>query len=432
MSTGYNRALYQGLFVKIYAAIRDQDPRVIVKKIFLLTISGENRPGMCTRITAVLAENQASVLDIGQAVIHDTLSLGLLIGLDLNRSIDGVVDEIKATLSHCDIRLKYSEVDEKDYSSWVDGHGQPKHVITLIARTLSAKSISAVSHVLANHGLDIYHVTRLTGRIPVDKIPDQTQACVEFIARGQVESITDLRVELMTLSSELDVDLAYQEDNVYRRNRRLVVFDMDSTLIQQEVIVELAKEAGVGEQVADITEAAMRGELDFSQSLERRVALLKGLNESVMEKVANRLTLNEGADRLVKQLKALSFKTAILSGGFDYFGHSLSQKLGIDHVYANQLEIVDGVLTGKVLGQVVDADRKAELLKKLTVEQGLTLQQTIAVGDGANDLKMLSIAGMGVAFHAKPVVRESADYALTNLGLDAILYLMGYSDGDKI
>ena len=392
---------------------------------------------MCTQITAVLAENQASILDIGQAVIHDTLSLGLLISLNSNESsatelIETVISEIESTLSHCDIRLKYSQVSDKDYANWVAGHGQPKHVITLIARTLSAKSIASVSEVLANHGLDIYHVTRLTGRIPIDKIPDQTRACVEFIARGQVGSATDLRVELMSLGSKLGVDLAYQEDNVYRRNRRLVVFDMDSTLIQQEVIDELAREAGVGEQVAEITEAAMRGELDFSQSLERRVSLLKGLNESVMEKVAARLKLNEGADRLLKQLKALGFKTAVLSGGFDYFGNFLSRKLGIDYVYANRLEIENGLLTGKVLGKVVDADRKAELLQKLALEQGLTLQQTIAVGDGANDLKMLSIAGMGVAFHAKPLVRESADTALTNLGLDAILYLMGYSDGDKI
>ena len=392
---------------------------------------------MCTQITAVLAENQASILDIGQAVIHDTLSLGLLISLNSNESsgtelIETMISEIESTLSHSDIRLKYSQVSDKDYANWVAGHGQPRHVITLIARTLSAKSIASVSEVLANHGLDIYHVTRLTGRIPIDKIPDQTRACVEFIARGQVGSATDLRVELMSLGSKLGVDLAYQEDNVYRRNRRLVVFDMDSTLIQQEVIDELAREAGVGDQVAEITEAAMRGELDFSQSLERRVSLLKGLNESVMEKVAARLKLNEGADRLLKQLKALGFKTAVLSGGFDYFGNFLSRKLGIDYVYANRLEIENGVLTGKVLGKVVDADRKAELLQKLVLEQGLTLQQTIAVGDGANDLKMLSIAGMGVAFHAKPLVRESADTALTNLGLDAILYLMGYSDGDKI
>jgi len=402
----------------------------MIEKIFLLTISGENKPGMCTQITSVLANNDAEILDIGQAVIHDTLSLGLLIGISGNKDVVELVRAIELALNHCDIRIKSAEISEQDYSHWVAGRGKPKHVITLIARTLSARAIAEVSRVLANYGLDIYHVTRLTGRIPIDKIPEQTQACVEFIARGEVDSVMSLRTELMSLSSQLGVDLAYQEDNVYRRNRRLIVFDMDSTLIREEVIDELAKEAGVGEQVAEITEAAMRGELDFRQSLRKRVSLLEGLPETVLEKVASQLHLNDGADRLLKQLRELGFKTAILSGGFDYFGNYLQKKLGIDYLYANRLEIVDGKLTGKVLGEIVDADRKAALLAQLAAEQGLTLQQTIAVGDGANDLKMLGIAGMGVAFHAKPVVRESADYALTNLGLDAILYLMGYSDKD--
>lgn len=402
----------------------------MIEKIFLLTISGENKPGMCTQITSVLANNDAEILDIGQAVIHDTLSLGLLIGISENKDVGKLTNAIETSLGDCDIRIKAVEISEQDYSHWVSGRGKPKHVITLIARTLSAKAIADVSKVLANYGLDIYHVTRLTGRIPVDKIPQQTQACVEFIARGEVDSVMSLRTELMSLSSQLGVDLAYQEDNVYRRNRRLIVFDMDSTLIREEVIDELAKEAGVGEEVSKITESAMRGELDFRQSLKKRVSLLEGLSETVLEKVAAGLHLNDGADRLLKQLRELGFKTAILSGGFDYFGNHLKEKLGIDYVYANKLEIVDGKLTGKVLGEIVDADRKAALLEQLAKEQGLTLQQTIAVGDGANDLKMLGIAGMGVAFHAKPVVRESADYALTNLGLDAILYLMGYSDKD--
>ena len=404
----------------------------MLKKIYLLSISGENRPGMCTPITTVLAENDASVLDIGQAVIHDTLSLGILISLAEDKSIDEVTGTIKSALSHCDIRLKYAQIDDTDYSHWVRGHGKPKHVITLIARTLSARAIAAVSQILATHGLDIYHVTRLTGRIPVDRVTDQNQACIEFIARGEVNCVLDLRADLMTLGADLGVDLAYQEDNVYRRNKRLVVFDMDSTLIREEVIDELAKEAGVGAEVAAITERAMRGELDFSQSLVARVALLEGLPENLMATVAARLNLNEGAQRLVKQLKNLGFKTAILSGGFDYFGNYLRDQLGIDYVYANRLEVKQGLLTGKLLGDIVDADKKAELLKMLAADQGLTLQQTIAVGDGANDLKMLSIAGMGVAFHAKPVVRESADYALTNLGLDAILYLMGYSDREQL
>ncbi len=400
----------------------------MTEKIFLLTLSGDNRPGMCTQITSILAEKNASVLDIGQAVIHNTLSLGLLISLPAEIRIEDVTVSIERVLSDCDIRIKSSTVSEHAYERWVDGQGKPKHVITLIGRTLSARAISVVSEVLARHGLDIYHVTRLTGRIPIDKIPEQTQACVEFMARGEVASALDLRTELMSAGTDLGVDLAYQEDNVYRRNRRLVVFDMDSTLIREEVIDELAQEAGVGAEVQAITEAAMRGDIEFTQSLLQRVALLEGLPESAMEAVAGRLSMNEGADRLLRRLKSLGFKTAILSGGFDYFGTRIQAQLGIDHLYANRLEIRDGKLTGKLLGEVVDAERKAKLLKQLAAHQGLVLQQTIAVGDGANDLKMLGVAGMGVAFHAKPMVRESADYALSTLGLDAILYLMGYSD----
>ena len=291
-------------------------------------------------------------------------------------------------------------------------------------------NIQAVSAVLAQHGLDIYHVRRLTGRVPIEAISQQNQACVEFIARGSVDSVQVLRNELMALGSGLDADIAYQEDNIYRRHRRLVAFDMDSTLIQEEVIDELAKRAGAGERVAKITEAAMRGDIDFKESLRQRVASLEGLSESVLAEIAVNLNLNEGAYRLMSGLRRMGLKTVILSGGFTYFGRYLSEKLGIDFVHANELEIVDGKMTGRVVGDIVDGERKAALLREIAGEQGLGLEQTIAVGDGANDLPMLSVAGMGIAFHAKPVVQASANYTLSNLGLDAILYLMGVSDNE--
>ena len=383
---------------------------------------------MCSRINAVLSEQNADILDIGQSVIHDTLSLGMLIRVQSESSLAPIQSELDALLATCDARLRVRDVSLDDYQEWVSGHGSPKHVVTLLSRQLTAKNIQAVSQILADHELDIHHIRRLTGRMPIEAISEQTQACVEFIARGPVPSKESLRAELMELGSNLDADIAYQEDNIYRRNRRLVVFDMDSTLIQEEVIDELAKRAGVGEKVSKITEAAMRGEVDFKESLKQRVASLEGLSESVMLDIARDLNLNEGAGRLLSTLRKLGFKTAILSGGFTFFGRYISKQLDIDYVHANELEIVDGVLTGRVIGDIVDGAKKAVLLKEIAASLGFGLEQTIAVGDGANDLPMLSTAGMGIAFHAKPLVQASANYTVSNLGLDAILYLMGMSD----
>ena len=398
--------------------------------IYLLTISGYNRPGLCSQITQVLADCQVEILDIGQSVIHDTLSLGMLVATGSESDLIETQSTLDKLLAACDARLRVRAVSAEDYRHWVDGHGQPKHVITLLSRKMAATNIQAVSAVLAQHGLDIYHVRRLTGRVPIEAISQQNQACVEFIARGSVDSVQVLRNELMALGSGLDADIAYQEDNIYRRHRRLVAFDMDSTLIQEEVIDELAKRAGAGERVAKITEAAMRGDIDFKESLRQRVASLEGLSESVLAEIAVNLNLNEGAYRLMSGLRRMGLKTVILSGGFTYFGRYLSEKLGIDFVHANELEIVDGKMTGRVVGDIVDGERKAALLREIAGEQGLGLEQTIAVGDGANDLPMLSVAGMGIAFHAKPVVQASANYTLSNLGLDAILYLMGVSDNE--
>ena len=313
----------------------------------------------------------------------------------------------------------------------MQGQGKDRFIVTILARKITAKHIAAVTSIVAGHNLNIDHINRLSGRISLGEQSLDQKACVELSVRGAPSDITRMRAQFLAAAGDLGVDIAFQKDNAYRRNRRLVCFDMDSTLIEAEVIDELAKAAGVGAEVSAITELAMAGELDFTQSFKRRVGLLKGLDESVLEGIARNLPVTEGAEDLIRALKALGYKTAILSGGFTYFGRYLQQKLGIDYVYANELQIENGKVTGEVKGQVVDGQRKAELLKQLAEKENLNLQQVIAVGDGANDLPMLSLAGLGIAFRAKPLVKQSADHAISELGLDGILYLLGVRDRDS-
>lgn len=394
-----------------------------MKELVLISISGLDKPGVTAALTEVLSEAKVNILDIGQAVIHQHLLLGML------AEVPGDLQEVEARLkqraSELDMVVRYESVSHQSYEEWVKLQGKPRHILTLLARRITAHQISQISKVLLQHQLNIDNVTRLSGRVSLEEITNRTQACVEFSVRGEVQQEAHVRESLMELAMQLDVDIAFQEDNVFRRNRRVVVFDMDSTLIQMEVIDELAKRAGVGEQVSAITEQAMRGELDFKQSFTKRVALLKGMQESVLQEVADCLQMTEGAEKLIRVLKKLGYKTAILSGGFNYFGRLLQQRLGIDYIFANELEIEDGVVTGKVKGEVVDGPRKAALLREIAEKEGISLEQVIAVGDGANDLPMLSIAGLGIAFRAKPIVKASAKQSLSTLGLDGILYLMG-------
>lgn len=402
------------------------------KNIILITLSGEDKPGITSAVTTIMAQYQANILDIGQSVIHNQLNLGLLAELDDQAKEAAFLQEIETCAQAMGITAGFERVNVDSYTQWVNQQGKSRHIVTLLAKKITAEHIAAVTAVGVEYGLNFDNITRLSGRIPLDEVNAQSKSSVEFTARGEVADLAQLRQALMKLSASLDVDIAVQEDNLYRRNRRLVCFDMDSTLIDAEVIDELAIEAGVGEQVAEITEAAMRGELDFNESFSRRMALLEGLDESVLEKVAARLRLNDGAEKLMHYLNKLGYKTAILSGGFDYFGRYLQRKLNIDYVYANQLDIVDGKVTGKVVGTVVNGQRKAELLQELAAKENINLEQVIAVGDGANDLPMLSIAGLGIAFQAKPLVKESAKQSISQLGLDAILYLIGLRDRDTL
>ena len=404
-----------------------------MRELLLLKISGPDKKGLTAELSLILARYNIRVLDIGQEVIHNHLSLGMLVEVPNEFKSAPVLKDLLFTVHTLGLQISFTPISDKDYDTWVGEQGKPRYLLTLLAREIKAGQIARVATSVARHNMNIDAITRLSGRLPLQKRhAGNTKACVEFSVRGTLKNEKRFREEMLAITDDLGIDIAFQEDNIYRRNRRLVVFDMDSTLITTEVIDELAHEAGAGKEVAAITEQAMRGEIDFTVSLQRRVSKLKGLDESVLQKVAKRLQLTEGAESLFFNLHNLGFKTAIISGGFTYFGHYLQKKLNIDYVFANTLEIADGKLTGRVLGKIVDGKRKAELLEHIAKKENISLEQTIAVGDGANDLPMLGKAGLGIAFRAKPIVKESAGQAISTLGLDAILYLMGFRDRESL
>jgi phosphoserine phosphatase len=401
-----------------------------VRKILLISISGEDKPGITEAISEVLMRHDCDILDISQSVIHDNLNLGLLARTPLGHELDYIKSEIFPSIDAFAVKVRFQEISEESYSHWVEQQGKPRHIVTLLSRRVTAEHIARVSAVTVKHQLNIDKITRLSGRVPLERMESSIRSCVELSLRGVPNQLDEFRSSLLEMSSDMDVDIAYQEDNIFRRNRRVVVFDMDSTLIDSEVIDELAKETGTGDKVSKITAAAMHGEIDFKESFSQRLRFLEGLDESVLEKVFLRLNLTEGAEDLMSTLKLLGYKTAILSGGFDYFATRIQKKLGIDYVYANKLEILNGKVTGNTSGVIVDGERKATLLREIAEGENICLEQVIAVGDGANDLPMLSIAGLGIAFRAKPLVKATAKQSISKVGLDGILYLMGISDRD--
>lgn len=397
-------------------------------ELILVNISGYDRPGVTSALTEILANYDAAILDIGQSDIHHTLSLGLLFKTYSNVS-GNIMKDLLFKASELHVQIRFTPISVAEYEEWVTLQGKNRWIVTLLGRRLTAKQIAAVTSIIADQNLNIDSIQRLTGRVPLEETAEsRTKSCVEFSVRGNPRDVSEMQSLFMKLSGSEDFDISLQEDTMYRRCRRLVCFDMDSTLIETEVIDELAMRAGVGDKVKAITERAMRGEIDFDESFRERVSLLKGLDESVMRDIAEHLPVTEGVGRMMEVLKRAGFKTAILSGGFTYFGNYLKQKFGIDYVYANELEIVDGKLTGRYVGEIVNGRRKAELLRLLAQVENIDIAQTIAVGDGANDLPMLATAGLGIAFHAKPKVKATAGQSISTIGLDGVLYFIGFKD----
>ena len=393
----------------------------------LISITGQDRPGLTASIMGILAHHNAQILDIGQADIHSTLSLGILIRIDEMHS-GQVLKELLFKTTELGVNIGFSPISDDEYEEWVSRQGKNRYILTLIGRSLSASQIEAATEVIASQGLNIDSILRLTGRQSIKHPERNVRACIEFSLRGTPDR-GKMQAQLMKLSTEMGIDFSLQRDDMFRRSRRLICFDMDSTLIQTECIDELAMRAGVGNQVKAITESAMRGEIDFKESFTKRVALLKGLDVNVMQEIAEHLPITEGVDRLMSVLKRCGYKIAILSGGFTYFGEYLQRLYGIDYMYANELEIdEDGRLTGRYVGDIVDGHRKAELLKLIAQVEKVNLAQTIAVGDGANDLPMISAAGLGIAFHAKPRVKATAKQSISTIGLDGVLYFLGFKD----
>jgi phosphoserine phosphatase len=400
-----------------------------MNETFLIQFSGPDQPGLTAVLTAILADYNGCVLDIGQAVVHETLVLGLLIEI-LPDNFLGLKNALTSRSRELLLQVSFAPVTKAELNHWIHSQGKDRFIITILGRSISASHLSQVSAIIAQHGLNVDRIERLSGRLSLAVHTSTSNACVELRTSGNAVSETSMRAAFLATAHDLQIDIAFQRESIFRRNRRLFAFDMDSTLIQGEVIDELAKMAGVADRVVAITESAMRGEIEFQESFRRRVALLRGLPEQRVYELLNSIPLVEGAEQLIDTLKMLGYKTAILSGGFTFFARHLQQRLGIDYVFANELDIVDGEVTGQVRTEIVDGARKAELLRLIVQRENISLEQVVAVGDGANDLPMLGIAGMGIAFRAKPIVRQTAGHAVSFLGLDSLLYLIGVRERD--
>lgn len=389
------------------------------KLSLLITAKGADSPGITSSLTSIIAEADVAILDIEQVVIHNLLTLSILVELN-EKEKKPLLSDLLYRSRELNLDLDFRLIT--DHDTIINRFPVNTYVITCLGDYIPTKAIASITSTLFKNSMNIEKVGKLAwGQL----------CCLEISASATQEiSPKELTGYLLDISHENNIDIAVQLESIYRKSKRMVFIDMDSTLIQVEVIDELASVAGEGEKVKNITERAMNGEIDFNESLRERVSLLKGLSEKDLESVYHSIPFTQGAENLIKVLKQLGYKTAVISGGFDYFTQKFKNRLGLDYAFSNRLEIIDGKLTGKVLGKIVDGARKAELLEKICDLEKISADQVIAIGDGANDLPMLGKAGLGIAFNAKKVVREAANYSISHRSLDSILYLLGIKESE--
>lgn len=387
----------------------------------VITVNGPDAQGIVSSFTSILSENEVRIVDIEQIVIHNLILLSML--LDLRQSKGGQISLLKDLLleaKRLNVDLDFKVASRDDQLQYDNNF---LYAITCLGDKITADVLAGISEAMYSENVNIERIRQLSqGEL----------SCVEMIVNTDKSiNVRDMTRKLLSISSEFGVDIAVQKENIFRRSKRLVVMDMDSTLIQVEVIDELAKAVGRGDEVSAITRMAMNGEISFNESLDKRVGLLAGLDEEALDKIYNNIPFTPGAKKFIKILKKIGYKTAVISGGFTFFTDRLKKELGLDYAFANNLEIKDGKITGKVTGRIINGEFKAKILEDIANKEEITLDQVVAIGDGANDLLMLDKAGLGIAFNAHTAVREKADYNISQKNLDSIIYLLGISEKEK-